>query len=459
VVVVATIVRPSSIRALSTVNIKRIGVIGGGASGMFSAIAAADSLKNCGMDQDAQVVVLESGRKTLTKVAISGGGRCNVMHDTAKPLNDILSGYPRGSKELRGLMMKRFSPTNAKEWFTSRGVELKTESDGRMFPVTDNSETIIDCIENAARSCGVEVLLSKRVDSIQREKGSFAVVVKGEADPTYFDSIILATGSAPIGFKLAQSLGHKIVKPVPSLFTLNAKHDIKEGGVLHDLSGLSVQSTRISFKSVVEGKKKKKVLTQEGPLLITHHGISGPATLRLSAFAARELNDVKYRGEVTINWAPKIGTWNDIETLLWSMTTSFPKRMVSSFCPLLTDAGSSVIPRRLWSSMVEQSGFETGSRWCDASKKKVRALARCIGEFQLEFTGKGVFKEEFVTAGGILLKEIDMTTMGSKECPGLFCCGELINVDGVTGGYNFQNCWSTGFVSGNSAADFLASQS
>lgn len=456
----ASIVRPPSIRALSTANIRRIGVIGGGASGMFSAIAAADSLKNIGMDQDAQVVVLESGRKTLTKVAISGGGRCNVMHDTDKPLNDILSGYPRGSKELRGLMTKRFSPAQAREWFTSRGVELKTESDGRMFPVTDNSETIIDCIENAARSCGVEILLNKRVDSIQRgEDGSFAVEVKGEADPTYFDSIILATGSAPIGFKLAQSLGHKIVKPVPSLFTLNAKHDIKEGGVLHDLSGLSVQSTRIAFKAAVEGKKKKNVLTQEGPLLITHHGISGPATLRLSAFAARELKDVNYRGKVTINWAPEFGSGNDIEALLWSMTTASPKRMVSSVCPLLTDKGSSVIPRRLWSSMVEKSGFETGSRWCDASKKKVRALARCVGEFQLEFTGKGVFKEEFVTAGGILLKEIDMKTMGSKKCPGLYCCGELINVDGVTGGYNFQNCWSTGFVSGNSAADFLASQS
>lgn len=436
---------------------------------MFAAIAAADRLREQQQKQkqkqQTQVVVLESGRKTLTKVAISGGGRCNVMHNTAKPLEYILSGYPRGSKELRGLLTKRFSPAQAQEWFTSRGVQLKTEPDGRMFPVTDNSQTIIDCIETAAKSSGVEILLNQRVDSITQntDDGSFAVKVKKggkkEADNNNpvqynFDSIILATGSAPIGYKLAQSLGHKIVKPVPSLFTLNTKHEIKEGGLLHDLSGLSVGSARITFKATVEGRKKKQVLTQEGPLLITHHGISGPATLRLSAFAARELHDVNYRGEVIVHWASQFGSATDIETLLWSLTTKSPKRMVSSACPLLTREGSSVIPRRLWSSMVEQCGFENGSRWCEAPKKKVRALSRCISEFHLEFTGKGVFKEEFVTAGGISLKEIDMKTMGSKKCPGLFCCGELINVDGVTGGYNFQNCWSTGFVSGNSAADF-----
>mmetsp|Transcript_1132 Transcript_1132/g.2430 ORF Transcript_1132/g.2430 Transcript_1132/m.2430 type:complete len:490 (+) Transcript_1132:171-1640(+) len=442
----------------NTITNKRIGVIGGGASGMFAAVAAADNLRRKNID-NVEVVVLESGRKTLTKVAISGGGRCNVLHDVSKPVVDILGGYPRGSKELRGLMTKRFSPQDAEEWFTSRGVQLKTEPDGRMFPITDDSHTIIDAIENAAYQSGVGVHMLQRVDSVQQlEDGKFYVQVKGEDGPKCFDAIILATGSAKIGMKLAEGLGHTIVKPVPSLFTFNTKHQIQEGGVFHGLAGLSVQSARITFKVSSPGKKKKKAIVQEGPLLITHHGISGPATLRLSAFAARELYDVKYHCSVMVHWAPEVGNVDDIEAALWSMRNSSPKRMVSSSCPLLSEDGSSVIPRRLWSSFVVKSGIEK-EKWCEAPKKKVRALARCVGEFEVDVTGKGVFKEEFVTAGGISLKEMDMKRMESKKSSGLFCCGELLNVDGITGGYNFLNCWSTGYVSGNGAADYVTSSS
>ena len=438
-------------------QIKRIGVVGGGASGMFAAAAASESLQRSGTSANEKVVVLESGRKTLTKVAVSGGGRCNVLQDTSKPLLDMLSGYPRGNKELRGIMTKQFSPQDAEEWFTSRGVQLKTEADGRMFPTTDDSQTIIDAIERAAYQSGVQVDTQQRVDSIARlEDGSYSVAIKDQEEPQLFDALILATGSAKIGMKLAESLGHTIIKPVPSLFTFNTKEQIQEGGVFHNLAGLSVQNARITFKVSVAGKKKKKAIVQEGPLLITHHGISGPATLRLSAFAARELHDVNYHCHVLVHWAPEFGSAEDIESALWSMTSASPKKMVSSTCPLLGPDGSSIIPRRLWYALVSESGIDQELRWCDAPKKQVRKLARCISEFEVDVTGKGVFKEEFVTAGGIKLAEINMKFMQSKKCPGLFCCGELLNVDGITGGYNFQNCWSTGWVAGNSAAEFVS---
>ena len=425
---------------------------------MVAAAAASESLQRTGSSAVAKVVVLESGRKTLTKVAISGGGRCNVLQDTSKPLLDMLSGYPRGNKELRGLMTKQFSPQDAEEWFTSRGVQLKTEADGRMFPTTDDSQTIIDSIERAAYETGVQVSTQKRVDSIDRlEDGSYSVAIKDQEEPMLFSALVLATGSAKVGMKLAESLGHSIIKPVPSLFTFNTKQQIQEGGVFHNLAGLSVQNARITFKVSVPGKKKKKKsIIQEGPLLITHHGISGPATLRLSAFAARELHDVNYHCHVLVHWAPGFGSTEDIESSLWSMTVSSPKKMVSSTCPLLGPDGSSIIPRRLWSAIVSESGIDKELRWCDAPKKKVRKLAHCISEFEVDVTGKGVFKEEFVTAGGISLNEVNMKKMESKKCPGLFCCGELLNVDGITGGYNFQNCWSTGWVAGNSAADFVS---
>jgi predicted Rossmann fold flavoprotein len=427
----------------------RVAVIGGGASGIFSAIAAAES--------GLEVIVLEAGGKTLKKVAISGGGRCNVLHDTSKPVADILQGYPRGKKELTGLLQTRFAPSQAHEWFTKRGVVLKTEADGRMFPNTDSSQTIIDTLLGAAQQAGVDIVTQCKTEAIRADgSGQFVVTSKKKSDDsskdTLYDSVILATGSSPSGYQLAADLGLDIVRPVPSLFTLSAKTQVQEGGLLYGLSGLSVPSAEVTFTISFPGKQKKKVLQQEGPLLITHHGISGPATLRLSAFGAREFYDIKYQGDVMIHWAPELGTTEEIYEQLWKMTLIIPKRTVSTSCPLMRKDGSSAIPKRLWQAFCVESGLDKETRWAAASKKSVRALARMLGECVLHVTGKGVFKEEFVTAGGVSLKNIDMRTMEAKSCPGLFLCGELIDVDGITGGYNFMNCWSTGYVAGKSAA-------
>jgi predicted flavoprotein YhiN len=473
---------------------RRIGVIGGGASGIFAAISAAEAAAAAntrGREEPSniQVIVLEATSNTLQKVKISGGGRCNVLHDTSKPIPTILSGYPRGQRELNGLYHKRFTPTMAKEWFEHRGVELKVEKDGRMFPITDSSQTIMDALMMAATQAGVDIRLKQKVNHIEKTKNGFEIHYKDDSKET-FDRVILATGSSPIGYGLAKSLGHdSLVTPIPSLFTLNCKHAVSPGGLLHGLSGVSVPYAAVSLKvttvpatndnppfhmdedmttnatttttttttikkpSTKQNKKSKGiVITQDGPLLITHHGISGPATLRLSAFGAREFRDMNYRGYVTINWdvsalGQKIA---DILDELWKFTTVMPKRKVVSACPI---AGNS-IPKRLWSALVVASGFQVDTEWGNTPKKLVRQLATNLVEFNLEFTGKGTFKDEFVTAGGVSLKEIDMKTMESKICPGLFLCGEVINVDGITGGYNFMNCWSTGHVAGEACSDF-----
>lgn len=423
----------------------KIAVIGGGASGIFASIASASS------HPQSSVVVLEATSKTLSKVEISGGGRCNVMHDTSKEIRELLQGYPRGRKELNGILHKAFPPQQAQQWFEARGVQLKTEADGRMFPTTDSSQTIIQTLLDAALDAGVQIYKQCRVESVSKlSNGQFQIEYKdknngiGARDESkgVFDAVILATGSSPVGYKLAQSLGHTIVPTVPSLFTLNTKHEIHEDqGRFHGLSGLSVPWARIKFLK----------MEQEGPLLITHHGLSGPAALRLSAFGAREMHECKYRGNLQIHWAPELGRTEEIADLLWQCTTIHPKRKVSTACPLVLSDGSYAIPKRLWARMVDS--VEMGEKtWAEVSKKQVRKLAIQISEMEVEVTGKGTFKEEFVTAGGVSLKEINMKTMESKVCERLFLCGELIDVDGVTGGYNFMNCWGTGFVAGTNAA-------
>ncbi|CAJ1942266.1 unnamed protein product [Cylindrotheca closterium] len=463
------------VRALSTssnkhADKKKIAVIGGGASGIFASIAAAEH-------SHTQVTVLEATGKTLQKVKISGGGRCNVMHDTDKSIQTILGSYPRGSKELNGAYRKRFTPAMARDWFEYRGVELKTEADGRMFPTTDSSQTILDTLMNAAEEEGVEIRTKQKVASITPYDNGFLVGWKdAEEPPEEFEAIILATGSAPVGYGLAKSLGHDLVQPAPSLFTLNCKHAIKEDGLLYGLSGISVPTARITLSmTTISGgetnnisdpskkvKKKKKTtkLQQEGPLLITHHGLSGPAALRLSAFAAREFQEINYRTHITVHWDTGIGSnAEEVFEKLWQVTSSNPKRTVSSLCPIPNNQ----IPRRLWSALVEYSGLGSndsnpnGILWGGAPKKLVRKLATNLVACPLEVTGKGTFKEEFVTAGGVSLEELEMKTMESKKCPGVFLCGELINVDGVTGGFNFMNCWATGFMAGHSSADYVHS--
>jgi predicted flavoprotein YhiN len=430
---------------------RRIGVIGGGASGIFAAISAAETAaieqsRGQGKSPNVQVVVLEATSNTLQKVKISGGGRCNVLHDTSKPVPTILAGYPRGQRELNGLYQKRFTPSMAQQWFEHRGVELKVEPDGRMFPVTDSSQTIIDALMNAAKQAGVDIKLRQKVNQIEKaENTGFTVHYKDETTER-FDKIIMATGSSPVGYTLAKALGHDpLVAPIPSLFTLNCKQAVSPAGVLHGLSGISVPAATVSLKVptphlsqnesdsdspnnddvATKLKRKKKikgkVLVQEGPLLITHHGISGPATLRLSAFGAREFRDMNYRGSVTINWdVPSLGTNAEaVLEELWKCTLAMPKRNVASVCPI---PGNS-IPRRLWAALVLASGFDSDAEWGNAPKKLIRELATNLVSFSLEFTGKGTFKEEFVTAGGVSLKEIDMKTMESRYALDCICAG------------------------------------
>lgn len=440
---------------------------------MFASVNLSKACKESNLDQEVEVHVLEATSKLMSKVQISGGGRCNVLHDTSKPVSDVLNGYPRGKKELIGLFNKHFSPQDAEKWFRDRGVQLKTEGDGRMFPVTDSSQTIMDCITDAAEKYNVHVNTRQKVLSIEKAiaqedevgeedefENGFTVSLKSgdEQEHHHYDRVIVATGSNPNGYNLCKHLGHKIVPPVPSLFTLNTKHQNKEEQVFHNLSGLSVQNTIVTLKVKVEGKKKKMIMQQQGPLLITHHGISGPAVLRLSAFAAREFKDLNYRGDVLVHWAPEFGSAQDIHDELWKMKSLAPKRSIASACPLMGENRASVIPKRLWASLVlveTSCGFERDTTWAEANKKQVGSLARTIAEFVVDVTGKGVFKEEFVTAGGVSLREINMKTMESKKCPGLYFCGEVIDVDGVTGGYNFMNCWSTGFMAASSCASSL----
>jgi predicted Rossmann fold flavoprotein len=306
----------------------------------------------------------------------------------------------------------------------------------------------------------VDLRMRCKVTSIEKNNatGLFHVVVQEkdnqqerstsdriESSQTY-DAVILATGSAPIGYQLAQSLGHAIVPTVASLFTLSTKHAIKEDGLLHGLFGVSVPRAMVSINVESESKQKKTLVRQEGPLLITHHGLSGPAALRLSAFGAREFAAAGYKGKLHVHWCPSLGSRDSVFESLWKQSLLHPKKLVTSACPLLSidnesQSSSATIPRRLWSALATHAGIAKDTRWSEVSKKNIRALAGYVAECELEMTSKGSFKEEFVTAGGVDLKEIDMQTMQSKASDSLFLCGELINVDGVTGGFNFMNCW------------------
>ena len=367
---------------------------------MFASIQAAEHLKELLRSTDIskltsplEVVVLEATSKTLQKVKISGGGRCNVMHDTTKSTSTLLAGYPRGQKELRGLFHKHFTPTMARSWFEDRGVELKVENDGRVFPQTDSSETIIETLLTAAETAGVKVRLKSKVEKIDVDASettgtasstNFCVHLKDGSSET-FGAIIMATGSSPTGYHLVQNcLEHVLDKTVPSLFTLNCKFAVKEGGLLHGLSGVSVPSGRVTL-----GNKKKR-LSQDGPILISHHGLTGPAVLRLSAFGALEFHELNYRSEISVNWDTE--TFSDqpekvLEEQLWPLTATKPKRTISSGCPI----PSSSIPKRLWKSLVEQSGIPKDAVWGAVSKKLVRNLAHQIVSCPIETTGKGTF--------------------------------------------------------------------
>lgn len=412
-------------------------VIGGGPAGIFAAITARET------DPSQAVLLLEKSASTLAKVKISGGGRCNVTHDCPAP-RELTAHYPRGQKELLGPFHK-WGPAQTVEWFAARGVELKTESDGRMFPVTDSSATIVDCLVSAARSSGVEIRTRCAVTALKALPAADGFSVSLEnGEELVATKVLLATGGkpsgkspAPDGYSLAGDLGHSVQEPVPSLFTFRVNDPLLAG-----LAGVSVPEANVRLEPVDKGDRS---LVQSGPLLITHRGLSGPAILKLSAWGARRFHELSYRFAVGVNWVPGL-TSADLENGLVERTRSQGKQQVGT-------AGLPEVPRRLWSALVKRASIAEDTKWGELDRRGRGRLVSVLAKSRFEVEGKDTFKDEFVTCGGVSLKEIDFQTMTSRVCPGLHLAGELLNIDGVTGGFNFQSCWTTGFLAGRGLVD------
>ena len=389
-------------------------IVGGGAAGFFTAINIVEK------NPKLKVAILERGTEVLNKVRISGGGRCNVTHACFEP-NELVKFYPRGEKELRG-PFHQFCSGDTIEWFEKHGVELKIEADGRIFPVSNSSQTIIDCFLKATQKLGITVLTRQSVQSIFKKDSLWKVETQTE---NYLaEKLILATGSNPKVWEMLQNFGHAIVSPVPSLFTFNIKDSrIKE------LPGVAAHVTV---------KVKDTKLSSTGPLLITHWGMSGPAILKLSAWGARILQDKNYQFTIFVNWlndAEKA----DVENMLKELKQEHAKKSVSKKSPF-------ELTNRLWESLVLASGIESETKWADLSKIQLQNLANQLTNGTFQVNGKSTFKEEFVTAGGIDLKEINFKTMESKLHESLYFAGEIVNIDAITGGFNFQNAWTSGYI-------------
>lgn len=392
-------------------------IVGGGAAGFFTAINIVEK------NPKLKVAILERGKTVLEKVRISGGGRCNVTHACFEP-NELVKFYPRGEKELRG-PFHQFCSGDTIEWFQKHGIELKIEADGRMFPVSNSSQTIIDCFINATQKLGISVLTSQSVQSIFKKDNLWKIETQSENYIT--EKLILATGSNPKIWEMLQNFGHAIISPVPSLFTFNIKDSrIKE------LPGVSAQ---------VSVKVKDTKLSSNGPLLITHWGMSGPAILKLSAWGARILFDKNYQFTIFINWLNDLDA-DECEKILKDLKLENAKKSVSKKSPF-------ELTNRLWESLVLASEIENETKWADLSKIQLQNLVNQLTNCSFQVNGKSTFKEEFVTAGGIDLKEINFKTMQSKLHENLYFAGEIVNIDAVTGGYNFQNAWTSGFIVAN----------
>lgn len=403
---------------------KKIIIAGGGAAGYFAAIKAAETY------QEAKVIILEKSSKVLSKVRVSGGGRCNVTHACYQS-HELLKHYPRGNKWLRN-SFKQFNAADTVKWFETRGVKLKSETDGRMFPVTDSSQTIIDCLEKEIKKYRVQVKMSCGVKGIKlQENGEYSIECTNE-EIILADSIIIAIGGQPkaTGYTWLQEQEISLMEPVPSLFTFNVPNFDLAG-----LAGISVPGASIR----IVGTK----LENSGPLLITHWGFSGPVVLKLSAWGARILHGLDYRFKIHISWQAG-HTEEKLREILQGQKAAHPKKVIAAN-PLLN------LPQRLWKALVHRSGINEELRWIDASKKDLNKLLENLFRAEFEVAGKTTFKEEFVTCGGVALSEIDPETMESKKHKGIFFAGEVMDVDGVTGGFNFQSAWSTGFIAGKNA--------
>lgn len=400
-------------------------IIGGGAAGFFAAINAAR------LAPKKTVAILEKSTKVLSKVRVSGGGRCNVTHHCFDN-RELVKFYPRGGKELRGAF-SRFSVKETIEWFRERGVELKTESDGRMFPVSNTSETIVDCLFSEAKKHGVEIHMQKELTEIETTADGFLLLVNEKEKFSCSKLIIAAGGNAkPAGYDFIMKTGHSIIPPVPSLFTFNMP-----GNPISELMGVSVEMATVK----IEGTAIKT----EGPLLITHWGMSGPAVLKASAWGARELAEKKYHFTALINWLGDRKEDELYEELIQSRTEYNAQ--------LIINGNPFHLVKRLWQFLVKKSGLDDMMRWADLSNKQLRKLAQILVNDRFEVKGKTTFKEEFVTCGGIKLSEIDFKTMESRKQKGLFFVGEVLDIDGVTGGFNFQSAWTTGWIAACGATE------
>lgn len=405
-----------------------IAIIGGGAAGFFSAITCATAMPQ------SQVTIFERGKSVLEKVRISGGGRCNVTH-ACFDAKTLVQYYPRGSRELLGPFMQ-FGPQQTIEWFQKRGVALKTEADGRMFPTTDNSQTIVDCLQKAAQQAGVTVRTHTRVEKIflAADKKNFQLQVQGEAELLSFSKVLIATGSNTAIWEMLRSLGHTIVPPVPSLFTFN----IKDPRIL-DLMGIAAAHAQVR----VPGTK----FQSEGPLLITHWGMSGPGILRLSAWGARALEAHAYQFPLEVNWLGRLDA-EAISDQLQQQKMEHAKKLIFAR-PLFE------LPARLWERLVTAAEIPDTLRWADLDKKRMQKLITQLSAGNFSVKGKSTFKEEFVTAGGVALNEVNFKTFESKKVPGLYLAGEVLDIDAITGGFNFQAAWTGAWIAGNAMAQAL----
>ncbi len=434
-------------------------VVGGGAAGYFAAISCAEKLGARGT-----VTLYEATAHPLAKVRISGGGRCNTTHACFDP-RELVKRYPRGGRELLGAF-HRFQPRDTIAWFEARGVALKTEEDGRMFPVTDDSATIIDCLQRAAEQAGVKIVTSLGVRTVEafgergagslpargseagamsaNEHGQTARAAASDRSTSFWltltdnsnvrcEKLLIATGGnkSSAGLTIAQKLGHRIVPPVPSLFTFHIDDKRLEG-----LSGVAVENAA----AAVSGTK----LRESGPLLITHWGMSGPAILKLSAWGARELAEVNYEFPLVVSWSAT-HTRESLARELSAVREKNPKKQIGTWSPL-------EMPQRLWERLVGASGTLPATPWAQVGKAALGALATQLTAAEFQVVGKSLFKEEFVTCGGVKLSEVDFRTMESRVCPGLHFAGEVLDIDGITGGFNFQSAWTTGWLAGQAMA-------
>ena len=406
---------------------KQLVIIGGGAAGFFCAVNAAK------MNRDLQVTIIEKTGKLLSKVKVSGGGRCNVTHSCFS-ITDMIKKYPRGAIFLKKAFHEFFT-TDTIDWFNERGVALKTEPDGRMFPVTNSSQTVIDCLMNEINNYGVNILMNKDVNQISHLNGEWIISFNNGAN-IQADYLCIASGGyqKPAQFEWLKNIGHSIAEPVPSLFTFNMP-----GNNITSLMGIAVENVMVK----IVGTK----LVDGGPLLITHWGMSGPAILKLSAWGARELALKNWHFTIHVNWVP---VYNEI-----TLKEKFQETRFEKAAQKIANRNPFGLPQRLWEYLLLQCAINENLRWADLPAKEQNKMIKilCASEFVVK--GKTTFKEEFVTSGGILLDEVNPSTMQSKLVSNLYFAGEVLNVDGVTGGFNFQNAWTTGFIAAKSIASIV----